>query len=264
MDTDASSETVEVVNSPPPRKFSERDEQALIRQKMQERMKKQKRLVRLVFRWIGFPLLVFLIIQFFLVAPRKSIDFLWLFLIILALYLIGRLLQLIIFWIFLFPFLAWRAMRMINEANQRRNSGLVSLGLNIEDIYFWEKSRFNWPSFLALDVKRRLLYINLAERDYEDLVIGANEIRDVKVERESEVHTTTTHKGGFSFALFGSGVGAGYHADGKSHSKSVEVERAFLEIYYQRACDAAPRWVAIPFGEDRRKADSMAIAIRQL
>ncbi|WP_147473774.1 hypothetical protein [Allofranklinella schreckenbergeri] len=186
-------------------------------------------------------------------------------------YLIGKFLQLTIVWVFLFPFWSWYGEAILNEAYQRRDSELISLGFNTKDAHFWFDSNYFWPSkrrifasFLTLDVQRRLLYINLAECDYENLVIGANEIRDVKVERESEVHTTTTHKGGFSFALFGSGVGAGYHADGKSHSKSVEVERAFLEIHYQRACDAAPRWVAIPFGEDRRKADSMAIAIRQL
>lgn len=168
------------------------------------------------------------------------------------------------FYVVFFPFWWPLKNRLAKACSERRRSELLALGVQPANLYLWRDKGRLCSSLLALDVQRRLLYINLAVLDYENLVIGANEIRDVKVERESEVHTTTTHKGGFSFALFGSGVGAGYHADGKSHSKSVEVERAFLEIYYQRACDAAPRWVAIPFGGDRRAADSMAIAIRQL
>ncbi|RMX01255.1 hypothetical protein EBQ26_00240 [Allofranklinella schreckenbergeri] len=170
--------------------------------------------------------------------------------------------------IFLLP---W-ARLLASACTKHMKSELSALGLRPDRELFWKEGETLWPNMLAVDTQRRALYLNMFLRDYERLVLCPNEILDVKVERESEIHTTTTHSGG-TFSMFSSGIGGdsyffghhyGYQSASKSRSKSVEVERAFLEIHYQRACDSAPRWVAIPFGGDRREADSMAIAIRQL
>lgn len=122
--------------------------------------------------------------------------------------------------------------------------------------------QWTWPQpgVLALDRQNNALFACVWGNGYERLLLSPREVIGVKVERESEIHTDTKHGG--SFALFSSG-GWGYQFGSRSKSKSVTIERAFLEIHYQREGAAAPGWVAVPYGEERREADSMAVAIQQ-
>ncbi|MDO5691822.1 MAG: hypothetical protein Q4G70_04975 [Pseudomonadota bacterium] len=135
---------------------------------------------------------------------------------------------------------------------------LPGYGLQPALVHQWHTPN---PGVIALDTQNGVLFINARSSDYQRLFLKSEDIIGVKVERESEVHTTTTHGG--SLAVF-SRMGFGYNFGSRSKSKSVVHERAFLEIHFQQPGAAAPSWVAIPFGEARRDADSMAAAIQRL
>ncbi|MDO5625777.1 MAG: hypothetical protein Q4G71_13940 [Pseudomonadota bacterium] len=141
---------------------------------------------------------------------------------------------------------------------KRMTEALPSLGIAPAVLHQWQAPN---PGVLALDTQRGVLYVNARSANYQRLFLTAHEIIGVKVERESEIHTQTTHGG--SMAVFSS-AGFGYNFGSRSKSTSVTVERAFLEIHYQLPGAPAPEWVAIPFGENRREADSMAVAIQRL
>lgn len=133
-----------------------------------------------------------------------------------------------------------------------------ALGLHPSILHSW---RLPTPGLLTLDSGRDLLYINMHAFNYRPLLLAGSDIVGAKVERESEVHTKTTHGG--SLGVF-SRIGIGYNFGSSSKSKSVVVERAFLEIHYQRSTDNVPGWVAIPYEENRRDADSVAAAINRI
>lgn len=116
------------------------------------------------------------------------------------------------------------------------------------------------PGICAVDARRKLVFIESRGTGFQPLLLRPEQILGAKVERESEVYTTTTHSGRTS--VFGSNLGHTF--GGKSHSTSTVVERAFLEIHYQLEPQGSPGWVAIPFGANRRDADSMAAAITTL
>ncbi|MDO4794867.1 MAG: hypothetical protein Q4A28_02875 [Brachymonas sp.] len=116
------------------------------------------------------------------------------------------------------------------------------------------------PGVLALDSRQSTLFLQTADTDYHRLFLHPGQIVEVKVERESEVHTQTRHSG--SIGVF-SRAGIGYNFGSKSSSKSVVIERAFLEVHYQQSNQLSPNWIAIPYGENRRDADAMAMAIRR-
>lgn len=116
------------------------------------------------------------------------------------------------------------------------------------------------PGVCVVDVSRHQVFIESRGTEFRPLLLSPDQIIGAKVERESEVYTTTTHSGRTS--VFGSNLA--YTMGGKSHSTSTVVERAFLEVHYQLEPQGSPGWVAIPFGANRRDADSMAAVITAL
>ena len=151
----------------------------------------------------------------------------------------------------------YRAVRY--GAVQKRMANVpATLGLHPGVLRQW---RLPAPGLLALDSTRGLLFVNMRATNYHGLLLTGNDIIGAKVERESEVHTQTTHGG--SLGVF-SRIGVGYSFGSTSKSKSVVIERAFLEVHFQQPTATAPGWIAIPYGADRRDADSMAAAINRL
>lgn len=143
-------------------------------------------------------------------------------------------------------------------ALKRMQADLPGLGVQLAMQHQWSAPT---PGVLALDTRQGLLYANARDTDYQRLLLRRQDILGAKVERESEVHTQTRHGG--SLAVFSS-AGIGYNFGSRSKSTSKVVERAFLEIHYQLPGAPAPGWLAVPFGEDRRAADSFAVAIQRL
>ena len=151
----------------------------------------------------------------------------------------------------------WQALRY-RACTKRMVAELPTLGVQPAMLHQWSAPN---PGVLALDTPHQMLYVNARSGHYQRLQLRPQDIMGVKVERESEVHTTTTHGG--SLAVF-SRMGIGYNFGSRSKSTSTVVERAFLEIHYQLLGAPAPAWLAVPFGEDRRAADSFAVAIQRL
>lgn len=179
---------------------------------------------------------------------------------ILALLLVGVVLCLVFVGVTklleLLVFKPWKAVRY-SACAKRMAAEAQQNGLRPVAAHQW-----TWPQpgVLALDRQNNALFACVWGNGYERLLLSPREVIGMKVERESEIHTDTKHGG--SFAIFSSG-GWGYQFGSRSKSKSVTIERAFLEIHYQREGAAAPGWVAVPYGEERREADSMAVAIQQ-
>lgn len=153
--------------------------------------------------------------------------------------------------------LPWCALRY-RACMKRMAEALPGMGLTPTLLHQWSDPS---PGLLALDAQQGLLYINASSNGYERLFLTPADILGAKVESESEIHTQTTHGG--SVTMFSS-AGLGYNFGSRSKSTSVTVENAFLEIHYQQPGMAAPAWVALPFGENRRDAESMLMAIQRL
>ncbi len=137
-------------------------------------------------------------------------------------------------------------------------ASLPELGITPTLLHAW---RTPTPGAVAVDGGNRLLFVQSAGTGHERLLLQAEHIVGVKVERETELHTQTKHSGRTS--VFSSG-GLGHTFGGKSRSKTIAIDRAFLEIHYQFSADTSPGWVAVPFGEKRRDADAMAAAIQRM
>ena len=131
------------------------------------------------------------------------------------------------------------------------------MGINFSMEQLWINPS---PGIIVVDVKQRLVFVESAGTNYYRLVLKPEHIVGAKVEREIENHTHTKHSGGTY--IYGKGIG--YKFGGRSSSTTTTIERAFLEIHYRFGNDVAPSWVTIPFGSNRREAESMVIAIRQL
>lgn len=153
--------------------------------------------------------------------------------------------------------LPWQALRY-RACTKRMVGELPALGVQPAMLHQWSAPN---PGVLALDTRQQLLYVNARSGGYQRLQLRPQDIIGVKVERESEVHTKTTHGG--SLSVFSS-MGLGYTFGSRSKSTSTVIERAFLEVHYQLPGQAAPAWLAVPFGENRRDADSVAAAIQRL
>jgi len=137
-------------------------------------------------------------------------------------------------------------------------ASLPGLGITPTLMHVW---RAPTPGAVAIDGGRQLLFVQCEGTGHERLVLQAGHIVGVRVERETELHTQTKHGGRIS--AFSNG-GLGYTFGGKSSSKTVAIDRAFLEVHYQFSADASPGWVAVPFGDKRRDADAMAAAIQRM
>jgi len=141
---------------------------------------------------------------------------------------------------------------------KRIAADLPGLGISPSIQWTWKSPG---PGLIAIDTQRRLVFIESEGTGYHRLILEPAQVIGAKVERTTELHTQTKHSG--SFSVF-SRSGLGYNFGGKSKSKTSVVERAFLELHCVRSQGAAPMSLVVPFGPDRRSADSMAVAIMHM
>lgn len=118
------------------------------------------------------------------------------------------------------------------------------------------------PGMIALDSRRQRLFIESAETDYVRLLLAPEQILAAKVERQSTVLLPRTRHGARHAAFVR--LGLGYPFGARSASSTRLVEQAFLEVHYTLQQSEVPRSIAIPFQERRRRADSMALALRRM
>lgn len=119
------------------------------------------------------------------------------------------------------------------------------------------------PGAFALTKEGELL---LADRssDYELLRLTPDRIADVSVEREVTQVTQTRHSGRTVIGGVGGGLFGGWVSGGRSTSVSSQVEEAYLEIRYQLEPNRPVAVAVVPFGADRRAADSACATILRL
>lgn len=118
------------------------------------------------------------------------------------------------------------------------------------------------PGAFALTKGGELL---LADRssDYELLRLTPDRIADVSVEREVTQVTQTRHSGRTVIGGVSGGLFGGWVSGGRSTSVSREVDEAYLEIRYQLEANGHVFVSVVPFGSDRRAADSACSMIRR-
>jgi hypothetical protein len=104
----------------------------------------------------------------------------------------------------------------------------------------------------GLAISQGNLFVTSLETQYRHLLLRRDQITSVKVERTYRAQT----KGDYRRHILGSG--------GTYRSKTKVTTLAFLEIQYQLSPNAAVAWVSVPFGENRRDADSWVIAISRM
>jgi hypothetical protein len=116
------------------------------------------------------------------------------------------------------------------------------------------------PGAFALTKGGELL---LADRssDYELLRLTPDHIAGVSVEREVTQVTQTRQSGRIVIGGVSGGLFGGWVSDGRSTSVSREREEAFLEIRYQLEANGPVAVAVVPFGVDRRAADSACATI---
>jgi hypothetical protein len=116
------------------------------------------------------------------------------------------------------------------------------------------------PGAFALTKGGELL---LADRssDYELLRLRPDQIADVSVEREVTQVTQTRHSGRTVIGGVGGSLFGGWVSGGRSTSVSRESEEAYLEIRYQLEANGPVAVAVVPFGADRRAADSASATI---
>ena len=114
------------------------------------------------------------------------------------------------------------------------------------------------PGLIAVDIPQKAILAIANDTGYKRALFKPHQITNVKVERETHLHTETKHGGSFGIM---SSSGLGYNFGSRSHSKTKVTENIFLEIHYQLQDDSAPGWIAIPYGRNRQAAESMATTI---
>jgi hypothetical protein len=119
------------------------------------------------------------------------------------------------------------------------------------------------PGAFALTAGGELL---LGDRStgYELLRLTPDQIARVSVEREVTQVTQTRHSGRSVIGGVGGGLFGGWVSGGRSTSVSRATEEAYLEIRYQLEPNGLVRVAAVPFGADRRGADSACAMIGRL
>lgn len=105
----------------------------------------------------------------------------------------------------------------------------------------------------------------LADRSsgYGLLRLTPNLVADVSVEREITQVTLTRHGGRTVIGGMGGGFFGGWLSGGRSTSVSSEVEEAYLQIRYQLEANGPVTVAIVPFGADRRAADSACTMLRR-
>ena len=116
------------------------------------------------------------------------------------------------------------------------------------------------PGAFALTKGGELL---LADRSsgYQLLRLTPDRIADVSVEREVTQVTQTRHSGRTVIGGVGGGLFGGWVSGGRSTSVSRDLEEAYLEIRYQLEANGPVAVAVVPFGANRRAADSACAEI---
>lgn len=175
--------------------------------------------------------------------------------------------------VLIFSFLLWVAWVWVLKNLILKPLALVRYGARLKEIEtqmipqlgLTPSMQWSWklpsPGIIVMDQQKRVVFVESADTQFYQLVLKPNQIIGAKVERETELHTKTTHSG--SFSIF-SMAGFGYTFGSRSKSKTKAIDRAFLELHYVYDDQSAPSLVVIPFGTQRRSADSMVVALTQI
>jgi hypothetical protein len=119
------------------------------------------------------------------------------------------------------------------------------------------------PGAFAITAAGELL---LADRStgFSILRLKPEQIVEAKVERDLAQITHTRHSGRTIVGGYGGGAAGGWISGGKSTSITRNHETAFLEIRYQLEPNGLVDTAIVPFGDDRRTADSACAMIWRL
>jgi hypothetical protein len=99
---------------------------------------------------------------------------------------------------------------------------------------------------------------------YRVLRLARDGIAGVSVEREVTQVTQTRDSGRSVIGGVAGGLFGGWVSGGRSTSVSRQVEEAYLEIRYQLEPNGLVGVAVVPFGADRRGADSACAMIARL
>jgi hypothetical protein len=99
---------------------------------------------------------------------------------------------------------------------------------------------------------------------YELLRLTREQIAGVSVERNVTQVTQARHSGRSVIGGFGGGLFGGWVSGGWSTSVSRDIEEAYLEIRYQLEPNGLVGVAVVPFGADRRTADTACAMIARL
>jgi hypothetical protein len=119
------------------------------------------------------------------------------------------------------------------------------------------------PGAFALTTGGELLLVDRSS-GYELLRLTREQIAGVSVERNLTQVTQTRHSGRSVIGGFGGGLFGGWVSGGRSTSVSRDIEEAYLEIRYQLEPNGLVGVAVVPFGADRRTADSACAMIARL
>lgn len=119
------------------------------------------------------------------------------------------------------------------------------------------------PGAFALSSAGELLLVDRSS-GYELLRLGPSQVAGVSVEREVTQVTRTRHSGRSVFGGMAGGFFGGWVSGGRSTSVSRAYEEAYLEIRYQVEPNGLVRVAVVPFGDDRRGADSACAMVGRL
>lgn len=103
-----------------------------------------------------------------------------------------------------------------------------------------------------------------AATGFEPLIIPADSILDTKVEKRSELVTSTRHSGRSIIGGGSGSLGVGYMSGGASQSVTRALNEFFLEVRYQLQKNGPVSTLVIPGGDNHRVVEELSAAIRRL
>jgi hypothetical protein len=151
--------------------------------------------------------------------------------------------------------------------NWRFRFAAKKLGSRLREVAALTSDPCTWytgaPGAFALATGGELLLVDCSS-GYELLRLTPDQIAGVSVEREVTQVTQTRHSGRSVIGGVGGGFFGGWVSGGRSTSVSRHVEEAYLEIRYQPEPNGLVAVAVVPFGSDRRGADSACAMIARL